>query len=281
MATHPEPHVSGKRIHLPAPTAWPMFLAFGLMLLFASLVTNAGVAIVGAVLVVVSCAGWFGQVLPYERHEDVILRLEQVPVVTTRARVARIEMSAVHRARLPLETYSLFSGVKGGIAGGLAMILPALLYGLIAHHSIWYPINLLGGAGIPNFRVAAQDLSSFNLTALVVATIIHSLASILVGLLYAALLPMLPRRPILFGGLVAPLVWTALLYSILGVINPFFAQRIQWGWFLISQIAFGVVAGAVVARAPRVRTAQYLSFAQRAGLESPGISQHSERKDRK
>jgi hypothetical protein len=170
--------------------------------------------------------------------------------------------------------------VKGGIAGGIAMVIPAIIYGLISHHSVWYPINLLGGAGIPNWEVRAQDIAAFSWTALLVATIIHGAASILIGLLYAALLPMLPRHPVIFGGIVAPLVWTGLLHSVLGIINPFFAQRIQWEWFLISQIAFGIVAGLVVAREPRVRTAQYLSFAQRVGLETPGIVHSRDQKDR-
>ena len=62
--------------------------------------------------------------------------------------VDRIRLSPRHRARLPVETYPVISGIKGGIAGGIAMIGPALLYGLIAQHSIWYPVNLLGGAGV-------------------------------------------------------------------------------------------------------------------------------------
>ena len=48
--------------------------------------------------------------------------------------------------------------------------------------------------------------------------------SLLVGLLYAVLLPMVPRRPMLLGGLVAPLLWTGLLWASLGIINPI-AQR--------------------------------------------------------
>jgi len=268
-------------IQLPAPTAWPLVLAFGLALVFASLVTNAGLAVLGAGLVISGCIGWFRQVLPHEQHEDIIVPQEAIPVTTPRRRVARIEISDVHRARLPLETYSLFSGIKGGIAGGIAMIVPAMIYGLVSHHSIWYPINLLGGAGIPNFNVSATDIGSFNWMALLVATVIHGFASILVGLLYAALLPMLPRHPIILGGIAAPLVWTGLLHSILGIVNPFFAQRIQWGWFLLSQVAFGVVAGLVVGREPRVRTAQYISFAQRMGLESPGVMQVRDQKDRK
>ncbi len=267
-----QPNISHQVVHLPAPTAWPVVLAFGLMLVFASLVTNPGIAILGGVLVLFGCIGWFREVLPHEHHEQIAVEVETIPIITARPRIARIQVDETHRARLPLETYSVMSGVKGGIAGGIAMIFPAIIYGLISHHSIWYPINLLGGAGIPNWHYAsAADLTAFNWTALLVATAIHGVTSILVGLLYGALLPMLPRHPIVLGGVIAPLLWTGLLHSILGIINPFFAQRINWAWFLASQFAFGIVAGLVVARQGRVRTAQYLSFAERIGLETPGL----------
>ena len=39
-------------ITLPAPTAWPIILAFGITLLFAGLVTNASLSILGAILAV-------------------------------------------------------------------------------------------------------------------------------------------------------------------------------------------------------------------------------------
>ena len=57
-------------------------------------------------------------------------RSSSTPAVRTK--VARIEIDESHRARLPVHTPSVMAGVKGGIAGGAAMIVPALLYGLIA-----------------------------------------------------------------------------------------------------------------------------------------------------
>lgn len=269
-------------IQLPAPTAWPLVLAFGLALVFASLVTNVGLGVLGCAFAISGCIGWFRQVLPLEQHEQVIVPTETIPVVTARRRVARIELTETHRARLPLETYSLLSGVKGGIAGGIAMIIPALLYGWLSHRSIWYPVNLLGGAGVGAWKHATTaDIARFHWNGLIAATIIHAATSVLVGLLYGALLPILPRRPILLGGIVAPLLWTGLLYSTLGIINPFLGERIQWGWFIVSQIAFGLVAGLVVSRQERVRTAQYLSVAQRMGLESPGLMPERGREDRR
>ena len=76
--------------------------------------------------------------------------------------------------------------------------------------------------------------------------------SLLVGLLYGATLPMLPRRPILLGGVIAPILWSGLMHSILEVINPVMNQRIDWLWFVISQIGFGIVAGIVVSRQERI-----------------------------
>jgi hypothetical protein len=55
------------------------------------------------------------------------------------------------------------------------------------------------------------------------------------------------------------------------VLNPVLNQKINWLWFVASQIGFGVVAGMVVSRQVRVRTWQYLPLAVRAGFEAPGV----------
>jgi hypothetical protein len=126
-------------------------------------------------------------------------------------------------------------------------------------------------------QVTTQQMSSFHVELLLVASAIHVVSSVLVGLLYGALLPMFPRRPILLGGFVAPIVWSGLLHSVLGIINPLLDSRIHWGWFLASQIGFGIVAGLVVARQGRIHTRQYLPFAVRAGLEIPGVMEEKGR----
>ena len=72
-------------------------------------------------------------------------------------------------------------------------------------------------------------------------------------------------------GFIAPVMWTGLLYTSLGIINPLLNQRIDWTWFVASQIGFGIVAGLVVVRQERVRTRQYMPFAVLAGIEAPGI----------
>jgi hypothetical protein len=269
---HKEQRAENGHIHLPAPTAWPIVLAFGFTMLAAGLVTTAGISILGAVLMVAGCVGWFRQVLPHEQHEEVEVTERPVVIHSSRALVERIRLSPEHRARLPLETYPIVSGIKGGIAGGVAMIIPAMLYGLIAQHSIWYPVNLLGGAGVANWNnPSVADIAAFHWQGLLVASVIHAVTCVLVGLLYGAMLPMLPRNPVLLGGILAPVLWTGILHAFMGIINPALDARIQWGWFLISQVIYGVVAGLVVKRQGKISTSQSMPFAARLGIEAPGL----------
>jgi hypothetical protein len=82
---------------------------------------------------------------------------------------------------------------------------------------------------------------------------------------------MLPRQPIILGGLIAPVLWTGLIHSILGIINPVLNQRIHWVWFVASQVAFGIVAGIVVTQQERIRTWQRLPLSLRSGMEASGM----------
>lgn len=258
-------------IEMPAPTAWPIILAFGVALLFAGLVTTASVSILGGVLALGGCVGWFRDVLPHEKHEFVSALEKVTPVATTRQQVSRVAWATpdLQRARLPLETYPFSAGVKGGFAGSVAMAVLAAIFGMISGHGIWYPINLLAAGFFPE-RITTAQIAAFHWDSFIVASIVHLVASLLVGLLYGAMLPMFPRRPILLGGLIAPILWSGLLHSILEVLNPVLNQRIDWFWFVISQIGFGLVAGSVVSKQQRVRTWQHLPFAVRAGIEAPG-----------
>jgi len=116
-------------------------------------------------------------------------------------------------------------------------------------------------------------LYSFHLDSFAIALFLHVLVSTAVGLLYGAMLPMFARRPILLGGLIGPVLWSGLLYSMLSLLNPLLESRIDWFWFMASQVAFGVVAGIVVVRQPQEPTRENVSFALRAGVEAPGIIQ--------
>jgi hypothetical protein len=260
-------------IEAPAPTAWPIVLAFGFTLVFAGLLTSASVSILGAVLAVAGCVGWFREVLPHEHEETVPVVPEDLRVTTERRVVERLPVAPDQlRAWLPVETYPVSAGVKGGLAGSVAMAVLACAYGLLKTGSIWYPINLLAAVVYaPSEVPSASQFNSFHAGIFFLAAALHLFTSILVGLLYGAMLPMFARRPILLGGLIAPVLWSGLLYSIMGILNPVLGSHIYWIWFMASQFAFGIVAGLVVMRQSRVRTFENLPFAMRAGIEAPGM----------
>lgn len=261
------------KIEVPAPTAWPIVLAFGLTLVAAGLITGAAMSILGAVLTAIAAAGWFRNVLPRESYEWEPVDAEEAPILTMRQRVDRIgALSDFHRASLPIEIYPVSAGLKGGLAGSVVMACLATLYGVLRGHGIWYSMNLLAAGFFPGAagRTDAQ-IAAFRLHDLLVAVPLHLLISLLVGLLYGAILPMLPRHPILLGGFMAPLSWSGFIYGILGFVNPVLNQRIDWFWFVLTQIGFGVVAGIVVSLQERVRTRQGLPLMIRAGFETPGM----------
>lgn len=262
------------QVQLPKPTAWPLLLALGIALMATGLVSKEVVTIIGALFAVVACVGWFSQILPFERHESIPVVAPKIEIASSRREVARIQTQIPTRARLPLEIYPISAGIKGGVAGAVAMALMAMFYGIVSHRSVWYPINLLGAVVYARVQVTAQDMEAFHAGLLLIAIILHITTSLLVGLLYGTLLPMLPRRPIVLGGLFAPLAWTGLLHSVLDIVDPALNQNIDWWWFLASQMAFGLVAGLVVVRQHPVPTWQY-PLAMRAGVDTPGVTDES------
>ncbi len=269
-AEHGEVHTH--TIHLPAPTAWPFMLALGITLISASLVTTAAIGMLGALLMIVSVVGWFREVLPHEKHEDIPVTDEVVTIVPSREKVARIEVDETHRAQLPLQTFPLSSGIVGGIAGGIAMVIPAEIYGIIRFHSIWYVVNLLGGAGVGTWvNPTMEQMTHFNLGAFVTANIIQGATTLLVGLLYGAMLPIWPRHPMLLGGIIAPAAWTGLLHSVIGIVNPFLAEHIDWWSFAAAQVIFGLVAGYVVMKRGKLKRLRQAPLAVRLGVEAPGL----------
>jgi hypothetical protein len=265
-------------LKVPAPTGWPMIMALGLTLVFAGLVTNVAVSMVGLILFWSGAVGWFRAVLPFERTEEVRVEGVAAAIVPAKIGVDYLRVGELgNRAILPLQIYPYSAGIKGGIAGGVVMAVLAVLQGLVRHGSPWYTVNILAATAMA--RLANADtatLSSFIPQAFLIALIIHAFASLLVGLLYGVMLPMFPRYPALWAAIVAPLLWTGLLWASLSVINPVLEARIDWGWFILCQIAFGAVAGFVVNLTEQVHTMQHMPFAVRTGIETPGLGKAGE-----
>jgi hypothetical protein len=259
-------------IAVPAPMAWPLVLAMGVTLMFGGLLMNISVTVLGAVLSLAGCVGWFREVVPGDHEEEVPLAAEYGEIKTERRVVDRLAIAPEQvRAWLPVHTYPVSAGVRGGWAGSVAMAVLACGYGLLKAGSIWYPINLLAAVVYAqSVKLGPAELNAFHLDSFAIAVGVHGVVSTLVGLLYGAMLPMFPRRPIVLGGLIVPVLWSGMLHPTLNLLNPLLASRIDWFWFIASQVAFGVVAGTVVVRHTAVPTLENISFAFRAGVEAPG-----------
>ena len=252
---------------IPSPTAGPLVFAFGTTLIFAGLVTSWMVTVTGLICTVWGVVVWWRDVFPGERMEEIPKGLERV-IVPPEPPSHEAASAATPRQVLPVEIPRYSAGIKGGIAGGIAMAAVALAWGFIFHRSIWLPINLLAGIIMPSedMETLAQ-LSEFAILPLVAGFFIHVGFSLGVGLLFGVAVPMMPKHPIIFGGVAAPIFWSGLIYVSIEVIDPKLAVYIDWWWFIASQFAFGIVAGWVVARSEHIKTLQYLTPAERVRLE--------------
>jgi hypothetical protein len=270
-----------ERVHLPAPTVWPMILGFGLTLAFFGLVTNIGVTVAGLILFVRASVGWWFDVLPMEQHVEVPLEGE-VEVVAMTTHVHRLSIGeAGHRVRIPAEIKPYSSGIKGGLAGAVAMAVVAVIFGIISQGSIWYPINLLAATAMPSLAAASiAELRQFHAMGLLFGSVVHLTASVLVGVLYAVTLPMFPKRAWLWAGIITPFLWSGLIAATLDGVNPAMKERIEWGWFMASQLAFGMIGGYVIARSQSIETMQTWPLAMRTGIEATGIEPSRGEKDK-
>jgi hypothetical protein len=267
-------------IELPAPTYWPIVFAFGLTLIAAGIVTQWVISAVGLVIAVRGVLGWWSNVIPHEAHEAVPVdpAHRPAPVMVEERSVVRLQFGEQgHRVRIPAEVHPYSAGLWGGLAGGAAMAALACLYGLIAQHSIWYPINLLAGVVIPNMGNASlEQLRAFHGLPFFAALVGHGCISILVGIIYAVILPMFPKYAPFWAGILMPLFWSGLVATVLNIINPVLNERISWPWFVVAQLGFGLVGGYVIARSTSIRTMQNWPIAERAFLHAPGMQGHQD-----
>lgn len=242
-------------VEMPKPTAAPLVLATGIVLMGMGVATSLAFLPVGAVIFIVALARWINQLLPGNGHEHEPLvepALRPQPIAPAPREVEHLKRGMPgYRLRLPVKVHPVSAGVKGGIVGGLVMPLPALAYGYFSGHGIWWPVNLLAGMVLPYVdAMNITELERFQPTLLVVGIAIHVVVSLIMGLMYGVLMPTLPniRKPLAWGALLMPLLWTAVSFVALGRMNPGIREGIEWPWFVLSQFIFGIIAAIVFMR---------------------------------
>jgi hypothetical protein len=246
---------NGESIAMPAPTAAPLVIAVGVLLCAMGIATSLIFLVVGAVLFVVGIVQWIGQLLPGRGHVREPLAMPSQrpqPVSPMPGGVEKLRHGMPgYRLRLPVRVHPVSAGIKGGLLGGLVMPIPALAYGVLSGHGIWWPVNLLAGIVLPGVGdMSTQQLEQPQPTLLVAAIAIHAVISLIMGLMYGVLMPTLPDvpKPIAWGALLMPLLWTAVSFVALGQMNPEVRERIEWPWFVLSQFVFGMAAAIVFMR---------------------------------
>jgi hypothetical protein len=257
QATGPE------SVEVPRATAWPLVLALAITLLGAGLATSLAVSVVGGLLFVIALGGWVGQLLPGRGHmrEPFTDPAHRPKTVTERPGTVEQLRPGMpgHRLRLPEKIHPISAGVKGGIVGGLVMPIPALAYGLLSGHGIWFPINLLAGMVVPGISGATRaELEAFYPGALILAIVVHAVLSIAFGLFFGVVsptLPPIPGGPVVAGGVLMPLLWSGLCYGFMGIVNPLMQEHVEWLWFILSQVVYGLAMSVVVVRSEKVAVA--------------------------
>jgi hypothetical protein len=257
-ATEPDFPAAGDYVVMPRASIAPLMLSLGLAMLATGVVTSPAFLVVGGAIIVTGLGVWIGSLLPGRGHFYELLVPPSERAKSIKARPATVEHLQVgmpgYRLRLPTEVHPISAGVRGGIVGGLVMPIPALAYGILSGHGLWYPVNLLAGMVLPGIgRLTVPELEQFRPSLLLLGIFIHAIMSTVLGLIYGVLLPTLPEipRPIAWGGLMMPLLWTGVSFVVMGGVNPVLARGVDWPWFIASQFLFGVVAAVVVMRSGR------------------------------
>jgi hypothetical protein len=261
-----QPQPKPRTVELPAPTGWPFVMAVGITLLGAGIVTNLALTAVGAILFLIAGTAWARLVFaPGVGIEEVPLAPREMRPRTIHELPGMVETLEEgmpgHRLTLPEKIHPYSAGAKGGFVGAFTMTVPALIYTLVSHHGLWFPLNMLVGMvmqlpHLPDGSLDIAALEQFRFSWFVIGVVIHGVISVTLGLMYGVMLPMLPGRPLVWGGLIAPLLWTGATYSFMGVLNPALHSVVHWPSFIASQFVYGLTVGFVVLRSEEVYVSQ-------------------------
>lgn len=237
---------------MPEPTVAPLVLALGLAVAAMGIAFGWTFVVVGVVMLFIGLGMWISHLLPGRGHFHEPLVAPELRPALVEPRYGKVEQlypgAPGYRFRLPEKVHPLSAGIKGGIVGGLLMPIPALTYGVMSGHGIWYPINLLAGMVLPGMGdMTIPQLEAFRLDLLIASSVIHIVISLIVGLIYGVLMPTLPTipKPIAWGVLLMPLLWTGYSYWTMGLVNPLLSIGVDWPWFIFSQFVFGVGVASV------------------------------------
>jgi hypothetical protein len=152
----------------------------------------------------------------------------------------------------PEWVYPYSAGIAGGLLGGAAVALVGLVYGLYSGYT-WLPVNAVAATVLRDLQLQSlQQLSQFNMAALLTGLVLHGVLSVSLGMAFAFILPGLPGRPVYWGPVIGPLLLVGATIVVLPLINPVMAASIEWVSFGIANVLYGLILGWWIDRTPLI-----------------------------
>ena len=177
---------------------------------------------------------------------------------TSQDDAARHGMAATYH---PDDAYSIVAGGAGGLLGGVAMGLVAMvLFPLLGLGSALRPLILIGA-------LLDQTWDELNYAAgpAIFGLLFHLAMSLALGVLFGWLVNVSRGRSVVLAGLVYSLViWAINHLALLWLLDPAAAHGFPLWLFALSHAVYGLVLGAFVARPREAHAAQTARVVQPA-----------------
>lgn len=165
------------------------------------------------------------------------------------------------RVAVPEYVYPYRAGIVGGLLGGAALAIVAIITAPLIGRSIWFPLNVAASSFVPSLQGASVErLNHFMLDTFAIGIVIHLAISIIIGLAFALLLPTLPGSPIVWSVIIGAIMWAVALFLALPILNPTMEEIVnplRGGIaeplsFIIANMAYTVTLGWWVSRYEKV-----------------------------
>lgn len=164
----------------------------------------------------------------------------------------------------------VIAGVTAGIIGGIVMAALTMMYTAGIGVGFWTPLRLMAAT------TSGVDALIAGGGTLIWGLMIHMMASIIFGVIFAALLP---RRAgaaagLGLGALYGIAVWAIMTFIGLPIVNSTMQARVALmpGWWFFAHLVFGAVTG--ISAAVMLQR----SSAERTGAERPDIPEFPARR---